>query len=236
MTEFDISIPTSIKAIKLRQWQEYAKILDKNKGQEDSDFVKLKMLNIFCGLDMNKARDLQLSTFDSIIDHINSLFSNIPDRIHQFTLRGTDGVEVTFGLIPNLDKMSYGEFLDLEKYLFDDKELHRAMAVLYRPLITGKGKDRYLIHKYKGTDELAEVMKDTPIDAVLSSRVFFYRLARKLSLYTMDSTLQQLQEKREKDLDKHLEENGELTNLSIRWHREMLADLIKLQNSEFINV
>lgn len=236
MTEFDISIPTSIKAIKLRQWQEYAKILDKNKGQEDSDFVKLKMLNIFCGLDMNKARDLQLSTFDSIIDHINSLFGNIPDRIHQFTLRGTDNVEVTFGLIPNLDKMSYGEFLDLEKYLFDDKELHRAMAVLYRPLITGKGKDRYLIHKYKGTDELAEVMKDTPIDAVLSSRVFFYRLAKKLSLYTMDSTLQQLQEKREKDLDKHSEENGELTNLSIRWHREMLADLIKLQNSEFINV
>jgi len=236
MTEFDISIPTSIKAIKLRQWQEYAKILDKNKGQEDSDFVKLKMLNIFCGLDMNKARDLQLSTFDSIIDHINSLFSNIPDRIHQFTLRGTDNVEVTFGLIPNLDKMSYGEFLDLEKYLFDDKELHRAMAVLYRPLITGKGKDRYLIHKYKGTDELAEVMKDTPIDAVLSSRVFFYRLAKKLSLYTMDSTLQQLQEKREKDLDKHSEENGELTNLSIRWHREMLADLIKLQNSEFTNV
>ena len=236
MTEFDISIPTSIKAIKLRQWQEYAKILDKNKGQEDSDFVKLKMLNIFCGLDMNKARDLQLSTFDSIIDHINSLFGNIPDRIHQFTLRGTDNVEVTFGLIPNLDKMSYGEFLDLEKYLFDDKELHRAMAVLYRPLITGKGKDRYLIHKYKGTDELAEVMKDTPIDAVLSSRVFFYRLAKKLSLYTMDSTLQQLQEKREKDLDKHLEENGELTNLSIRWHREMLADLIKLQNSEFTNV
>lgn len=236
MTEFDISIPTSIKAIKLRQWQEYAKILDKNKGQEDSDFVKLKMLNIFCGLDMNKARDLQLSTFDSIIDHINSLFGNIPDRIHQFTLRGTDNVEVTFGLIPNLDKMSYGEFLDLEKYLFDDKELHRAMAVLYRPLITGKGKDRYLIHKYKGTDDLAEVMKDTPIDAVLSSRVFFYRLAKKLSLYTMDSTLQQLQEKREKDLDKHSEENGELTNLSIRWHREMLADLIKLQNSEFTNV
>jgi len=236
MTEFDISIPTSIKSIKLSQWQDYAKILDKNKGQEDSDFVKLKMLNIFCGLDMNKARDLQLSTFDSIIDHLNSLFSNIPDRVHQFTLRGTDNAEVTFGLIPNLDKMSYGEFLDLEKYLFDDKELHRAMAVLYRPLITGKGKDRYLIHPYKGTDELAEVMRDTPIDAVLSSRVFFYRLAKKLSLYTMDSTLQQFQEKREKDLDNHLEKNGELTNLSIRWHREMLADLIKLQDWESTNV
>ena len=52
----------------------------------------------------------------------------------------------------------------------------------------------------------------------------------------MDSTLQQFQEKREKDSDSHLEKNGELTNLSIRWHREMLADLIKLQNSEFTNV
>ena len=236
MTQFDINVPSSLRAIKLSQWQEWCKILDKNKGQEDSDFIKLKMLNIFCGLDMAVARSLKLSTFDGILSHIDDLFKRIPERVHQFTLVGTDKVEVTFGLIPNLDKMSYGEYLDLEAYLYDDKELHRAMAVLYRPLISGRDKDRYLIHPYKGTDELAEVMRDTPIDAVLSARVFFYRLAKKLSLYTMDSTLQQFQEKREKDSDSHLEKNGELTNLSIRWHREMLADLIKLQNSEFTNV
>lgn len=235
MTQFEINVPSSLRAIKLSQWQDWCKILDKNKGQEDSDFVKLKMLSIFCGVDMNLAKKLKLSTFDGIIEHIDNLFNKIPERIHTFKLIGTDNVVVEFGLVPNLDKMSYGEYLDLENYLYDDKEIHRAMAVLYRPLLYKKN-DRYLIHSYKGTDEYAEVMKDTPLDAMLSARVFFYRLAKKLSLYTMDSTLQQFQEKREKDSDSHLEKNGELTSQSILWHREMLGKLIKLQNLEFTNV
>ena len=233
MADFSINIPTSLRDITLDTWLKWDKILQKNKGQEDSEFVKQKMLNIFCDISMDNIRLLEFSIVDDVVTHIYTLLSEQPELVQQFTLRGVDNVDVTFGLIPNLDKMSYGEFIDLNKYLFDEDNLHRAMAVLYRPLMTGKDKDRYLIHPYKGTDEMAEVMRYTPMDAFISSRLFFYRLAKKLPLYTMDYTLQQLQEKRENHSEEHLEKNGENISQSIHSHREMLRGLMKLQESEF---
>ena len=235
MKEFEILIPTSLRDIKLSQWQKFKSILDKNEGAEDSDFVKQKMLEIFCGIDLKQASSIPLKTFDDLILHINDLFSDKCDRVNKFKLRGTDGVEVQFGLIPNLDEMSYGEHQDIEKYLFDTKNLHRAMAVLYRPVLFNKG-ETYHIERYRGSDHLADVMKDCPLDVFFGVQVFFYNLARKLGLYTMDSTLQELLKKEEETLEQPLEKSGETTKQSIHLHREMLQDLIKLQNSMSTNV
>ena len=235
MKEFEILIPSSLRDIKLSQWQKFKSILDKNEGAEDSDFVKQKMLEIFCGVDLKQASNIPLKTFDDLISHINELFSDKCDRVNKFKLKGTDGVEVQFGLIPNLDEMSYGEHQDIEKYLFDTKNLHRAMAVLYRPVLFNKG-ETYHIERYRGSDHLADVMKDCPLDVFFGVQVFFYNLAKKLGLYTMDCTLQELLKKEVATLDNHSGENGEITKQSILSHREMLQDLIKLQNSMFTNV
>jgi hypothetical protein len=58
------------------------------------------------------------------------------------------------------------------------------MAVLYRP-IKVKDKDRYLIEDYKG--EETNIMKDMPMDAVLSSILFFYNLGMDLSKAMLNS-------------------------------------------------
>lgn len=204
-----ISVPKSLRQVKLKDWQKYISIFDKNKDNEDSDFLSLKTLQIFCGLSLEDSYKIPLSSFDSILEHLGNLFSIDYSRVNQFTMKGTDGKEVTFGLIPNLDKMSYGEWVDLQSYIFNDETLHKAMAVLYRPLITGRGKDRYLIHEYKGTELMSDVMREMPLDIALGARVFFYRLATKLSKYTMDSTARQLIAEREVELKTHLEKSGE---------------------------
>ena len=135
----------------------------------------------------------------------------------------------------NQFKMFYGEYEDLENYIFDEKNLHKAMAVLYRP-IKFKKKDRYLIHDYEGTEFMAEVMKNTPLDIVFGARVFFYSLAKKLGIYTLDYTLQQLMKSQENQSDKHLDKNGEDTKRFIHSQMEMLKELTKLQDFHFTNV
>jgi hypothetical protein len=57
-----------------------------------------------------------------------------------------DGVE--YGFIPNLDDMSFGEYVDLDTYLGDWQNIHRAMAVLYRPIREKRG-ERYNIVPYE---------------------------------------------------------------------------------------
>ena len=233
--EFNISIPSSARDIKLRQWQSYIDVHNKNKDAEDTDFLEKKVISIFCDISMSNVNKIPFSIYTDILEHLTAILNDKPDLVHRFKLEGTDGVVVEFGLIPNFDKMSYGEFVDLEKYLFDEKNLHRAMAVLYRPLKSSY-KDNYLIHDYEGTEFYAELMKDTPLDVALASRVFFYRLATKLGNYTMAYTLKELQHKEANKTDKLSEKNGETIKQYLHSLKKMSEGLEKLQDFQYINV
>jgi hypothetical protein len=122
-------------------------------------------------------------------------------------MTGGDGVTAEFGFIPNLDKMSFGEYIDLESYITDWDNMHKAMAVMYRPIVAGK-KHLYEIEPYQGTERWADVMKDAPVNVALGAIVFFYRLGSKLSRYTMNSLLEEEEKKGNTALKEALEENG----------------------------
>ena len=231
----EFNLPASLRDVKLRQWQRYIDIFDKNKGDEATEFLNKKVLEIFCDIKLSDVDQLGLNVFEDTLTHLSSVLNSKPKLSQTFKLQGTDGVIVEFGMIPNLDKMSYGEFIDLEKYLFSDKDLHKAMAVLYRP-IKLKKKDRYLIHDYKGTSYMSDVMKDTPLDVAISARVFFYRLATKLGNYTMAYTLKQLQETNQNKQHKDSVKNGETIKQYLHSLEKMLEESEKLQNFQYINV
>ena len=234
--DFDFTIPETLRDIKLSQWQQYVDVLEKNKDAETTDFLMKKLLGIFCGIELKDVNKLGLNVFDDTIQHLHNTLNSKPELVKTFKMTGTDGVTVEFGLIPNFDKMSYGEFVDLEKYIFIDKDFHRAMAVMYRPIKHKNSKDSYLIHDYKGTEYLAEVMKSTPLDVALGSRFFFYRLATKLSNFTMVSTLKELQQKQEGLTDKHSVKNGEIIKQYLLSLEKMSEELERLQNFQYTNV
>jgi hypothetical protein len=234
-SNFDFTIPETLRDIKLSQWQRYIEILEKNKDAELTGFLEKKLLGIFCGVELKDIDRIGLSVFDNTIQHLSNILNSKPELVKTFKMTGTDDVTVEFGLIPNFDKMSYGEFVDLEKYLLVDKDLHRAMAVMYRP-VKLKSKGSYLIHDYNGTEYLAEVMKNTPLDVALSARVFFYRLATKLSNFTMAYTLKELQQKQEGRKDKHSVKSGETIKQYLRSLEKMSEELEKLQNYQYTNV
>ena len=233
--DFRINIPSTLNDIKLSQWQQYLDILGKNKDAELTDFLEKKMLGIFCDVQLKDIDRIGLSVYDNALQHLSNILNSKTELVRTFKMTGTDGVTVEFGMIPNFDKMSYGEFIDLEKYLFVDKDFHRAMAVMYRP-IKLKSKDSYLIHDYKGTEYLAEVMKSTPLDVALGARVFFYRLATKLSNFTMAYTLKELQQKQEGRKDKHSVKSGETIKQYLHSLEKMSEELEKLQNFQYTNV
>ena len=235
MNDFKINIPDSLRDITLGQWQEYIDIYDKNKDDDSSDFLDRKMLEIFCGVNLQHIDLLGLNVYEDAINHVSNILNSKADLVSTFDLKGTDGVIAHFGMIPNLDKMSYGEFIDLEKYIFVEKDMHKAMAVMYRP-IKFQSKEKYLIHDYKGTEYLAEVMKSTPLDVAFGVRVFFYRLATKLGTYTMVSTLKDLQTKQEGRVDEHSVKSGESIKQYIHSLEKMSEELEKLQDSQYTNV
>jgi hypothetical protein len=116
--------------------------------------------------------------------------------------------------------MTFGEYVDLDTFIGETQNLHRAMNVLYRP-ITIRKNGRYQIEEYDS--DKAETMLQMPMDAVISSILFFYHLGIDLSQIMMDS----LQQKNESRMMEYLtsEENGDGISLYTHSLRAMLEDL-----------
>ncbi len=224
--KLELNIPTHLNEIKLAQYQRFLKIADQN---EDSEFLHQKMVQYFCGVDLRDIANIKHKQVMEITASISSMFQVSHKFIPRFKMGG-----VEFGFIPNLDDMTQGEYMDLDTYITDWQQMHKAMAVLFRP-IKNKVSDKYSIEEYNGSITYSDVMKHAPLDVVLGAVVFFYHLGNEL----LKSTLTYLEENPQmKDLmKKHNSENdGDGIALSMLSLKEMLEDLMKYQNFPYENV
>jgi hypothetical protein len=173
--EVKITVPDSLKDIPLHKYQQFHKVLEVNKDASFDDlFIQEKILQIFCNLPLSDAIKYRKSDIDKITEIVAKTLEQKPNLVLSFRLGDTE-----FGFIPKLEDMTFGEYIDLDNSIGDIKNLHKAMAVLYRP-IKQKIKGKYLIEEYRG-DNYHEAMKHTPMDAVVSSMLFFWNLGIELS-------------------------------------------------------
>ena len=148
--ELKVNIPQSLSGIRLHQYQKYVKLLKDTdtENNESNEFVNLKALEIFCGLQLKDSYKLPISTFDSVLQQVNVCLNEDTPLVKRFWFKGDNDVEVEYGMIPNLHEMSFGEYIDLESYVSDWTKMHKAMAILFRP-VTAKSKDMYKIEEYE---------------------------------------------------------------------------------------
>ena len=190
----DINIPDSLAEVTLEQYQKYLKIQDENK---DEKFLAVKMIEIFCGLRGDHVLMMRATDIQSIVNILTDMLNDTPKLVTQFKMKGKQ-----YGFIPKLEDMSFGEYIDLDTFMGDWDNMHRAMNVLYRP-ITDQYGDKYAIEEYQV--DSVEHMKDMPMNAVLGSILFFYNLGMDLSRTMLNSL-----ESKEANLAQYLisEENG----------------------------
>jgi len=124
--KLELFIPTHLNEVKLAQYQKFLKIAEQN---EDSEFLHQKMVQYFCGVDLRDIANIKHKQVMEITASINEMFKVSHKLIPRFKMGG-----VEFGFIPNLDEMTQGEFVDLDTYISDWQEMHKAMAVLFRPI------------------------------------------------------------------------------------------------------
>jgi hypothetical protein len=178
------------------------------------------MIEIFCNLKPEQVRYLKATDVRTVVTIISEMFDSKPSLVNTFKI---DGIE--YGFIPNLDEMSFGEYIDLDTFIGDWDNIEKAMGVLYRPVEMRKG-NRYHIKEYEAGE--TEHLKAMPLDAVLGSILFFYRLGNDLCKIMMNS----LEGKEMEDLQAHLnsEANGVGTQAFMLSLNQILDDLKISQN------
>ena len=171
-----LTVPNELSEITLMDYNKYLKVIDANEGDDYSEvFMHQKILEIFCKVPLIEAVEYKLSDVRKIVNIITTTLNKQPELVRTFKIGDTE-----FGFIPKLDDMTFGEYVDLDSNLGDWDNMYKVMAVLYRP-IKHKSGDKYLIDDYKG-DLYYDAMIHTPMDAVISSMVFFYNLGKELSV------------------------------------------------------
>jgi hypothetical protein len=206
----NIRIPTTLNEITLGQYQEYAKLQELSETD-----LQLKTIEIFCNVPEVVVRNMKATDIVEICGIINNMFDTKHQLISMFKMNG-----IEYGFIPSLEDMSFGEYVDLDTFIGDNDNLHRAVNVLYRPIEHRKG-NRYTIKDYE--PNTSEIAKDMPLDAVLGAVVFFYNLGKDLSLVMLNS----LDKKNEQTLAEYLtsQPNGGGTIQSMDYLTEILQNL-----------
>jgi len=166
----EIVIPESLSEITLAQYQSFIA----NCKDLDGDLLKQRTVEHFCAVPLSQVLLIKLKDVNDIAEHIDAIFSVEKELVTTFKIKG-----IEFGFIPDIENISWGEYIDLDNYVNDWESMHKAMAVMYRP-ITEKIKDQYLIEDYEGSDKYSEIMKLAPLDAALGALVFFYDLGSEL--------------------------------------------------------
>ena len=211
----ELIVPNNLNEVTLGQYQEYIKLKDLSETE-----LSLKMIEIFCNLKSEQVRYLKATDVRTVVTIISEMFDSKPSLVNTFKI---DGIE--YGFIPNLDEMSFGEYIDLDTFIGDWDNIEKAMGVLYRPVEMRKG-NRYHIKEYEAGE--TEHLKAMPLDAVLGSILFFYRLGNDLCRIMMNS----LKGKEMEDLQAHLnsEANGVGTQAFMLSLNQILEDLKISQN------
>ena len=171
----NITVPTDLSEITLRQYKHFLKI---QKNGDDEGFLNAKIIEIFCKMQLDEVMRLKFNDTELIVNTLTQMFEQKPNLVTSFKLD-----KVNYGFHPQLDDLTLGEYIDLDTFIGDWENIEKAMAVLYRPVVN-KLKDKYIIEDYKvGKDQ---EMLDMPMDAVLSSIFFLWNLGLDLSKAMMN--------------------------------------------------
>ena len=229
MGKLELSVPADLSEITLGQYQRYMKVVEQNQGDEYNDFLNKKLVEIFCEVNLNDVESIPVVEFNKVLEIISKAF----EKDHKLKMR-FDLLDVDMGFIPKLDEMSLGEYVDVENTISDWQEIHKTMAVLYRPVNFSSG-DKYTIAPYKPSEEVQSLMREMPMDVVMGAMVFFYNLGIELSKASLSYLEKEIKNSKSSQLKEALERNGDGINQFMDSLKETSQNLTKLQTSHFLN-
>ena len=208
----EITIPENINEIKVKHFTKL-RVLGDDANEAD-------IVSIFCEVPVNLVNTMPLEDVRSISKDILDVLEVSTQFNKKFTLNG-----VKYGFIPNLEKITTGEYIDLQNYLAKPEDLHKAAAVMFRPITKEYGK-YYDIAPYNGSG--ADEMKDAPLGVINGALVFFYDLVNELLKHIPTSFQKEILEtlKTSQHLDSSLKDTDGST-LSTPYVMETLQSLMK---------
>lgn len=228
--KLEISIPEGWHDITLQQYNDW---IATPEGLSEVE-VQNRALKIFCGTDAITANSMRASDRDLIVAKLAEVFNTTPGLKRQFKIG-----DVTYGFIPNMDNITFGEYVDIEAAQADAGKLSDMVSILYRPIIRSYG-ERYEIAPY---DPKAAKLNPNqiPADVAIGSSLFFWSIGIDLCNYTLRSLREAKTQRVKKTIlsllnqrSKRYPKSGDGLLQSIDYVQGILHELKKSPGSQYI--
>lgn len=172
-----ISLPDSQDDITLEVYNKFM-LLD-----SDADNYEDLIFCLFTGISLADIKNVVKKDIDETLKHVYNALQSEGRFKRTFTIDDVD-----FGIIPNFDKITGGEYTDLVSYSSKEKDgynpqLNRLISVLYRPIKKVDRFGNYKIEKYKGTNGHVNLINKLPMSIVNGCLSFFLTLSNDLEAH-----------------------------------------------------
>jgi len=166
-----ITLPTSWKEVNLETYMELISLNTEGLTSIDLFINQLAILSNEDPEELNKLPLTEVTNILNTIHWLNLLPQEIKENI--VTIKGKE-----YGLIQSLSKITLGEWIDLESLIDEgiNSNIHKILAILYRPIITKENKEKYIIEPYDSNtlEDRAELFKkEMMLGDVYGAFVFF---------------------------------------------------------------
>lgn len=205
----EITIPTSWSEIELKTFRAYTMYKAKNKEVSALE-EKMFCVELFCNLTAEEVRSLNIQDLNNVYGDLIKILEDKNANIkfeQTFKFKGKE-----YGFIPNLSKLSTGEWVDYEELMKQGgywENAHKIMSILFRPITKKRGK-KYSIEEYSDEhiNQHSDDFLSLTMDKVIGAQSFFFRLGIDL-LETLRTYT--LKEKEKRTIKKELEKSRLIT-------------------------
>jgi hypothetical protein len=167
MVKDKIELPDSWDEIKVKTWREL------NQIQSESEMsVLIQRLSVLADVDQEQIRQLPVPEFNKLVKGLSFISQDLkPEPKLRFEVKGK-----RYGMIPDLNFISTGEFVDAEQFKKDPVEnIHYLAALIYRPIIWEEDDDwKISPHTSQGFQKRADLfLNELPITTIYGAVLFF---------------------------------------------------------------
>jgi hypothetical protein len=181
------NLPTAWNEVSIGEYSKLMLELSKE-GASEIQLI-LKSLEALLGIEVGKLSKVPIKQLKLAYAQLQELTSTMPN-IELNRVIEIDGIE--YGIIPDFNELTLGEFVDLDNYLQDSwNNLDNILSILYRPIINRDG-NSYIIEQYDlktFRDRVNIFNNNLSIDTAYGALVFFYLIGKK-QLDTMQLSLE----------------------------------------------
>ena len=213
------TIPTRWEEIKLSLYLKYYDAIKDKKPEDEgyNEFVIKEFTHYICLIHRDLFPSLEMTTINDISDNMTRMFkqTSAMPLVQTFKIGETE-----YGFHPNLQELTYGEYLDLTHYgqkLWSDDNIYKFLSILYRPIIRKNGKE-YILDEYSGTSQVRiDIFKSHMTCDVVWGAISFFLLLQLALVNSTNLYLTELTQEVAQELKRTLQTSGEHIKQSIHW-------------------